>query len=209
MCGAAVDSTICAAQDLDTSVSLGIISLSQFPESGRIRRINSPVQSIRWSWEWLQSPESQQSAGPTRLHCPLHTGAHCVLLLAPHPLQPTSRRNHLQDQYRARRVSTTPPRWLLGCPRVSSPREEMPGEDSAFPMVSFQLEHTDSKVWEGKLWPSTAQTNCNFQVQKLVSYPWYISCQEEDDSLPQVIPRMYLHFLLASPLVHSLAIAYL
>lgn len=115
-----------------------------------------------------QSPESQQSAGPTRLRCPSPCWAHCVLLLTPHPSQPTGRRNHLQDQYRARSVSITSSHQFLGCPRVLWPREEMPGEDSAFLMVYFQLEHIDRKVWEEKFLPSAVQT-ARFRSWSLIS----------------------------------------
>jgi len=50
------------------------------------------------------------------------------------------------EQYRASRVSIIAACQLLGCPGVPSPVEDMPGDDSAFLMVSFQLQHTCSKV---------------------------------------------------------------
>lgn len=157
-----------------------------------------------------QSPESQQSACPTRLSCPspCRSTVYAPRCTSSFPATPKGSRKHFPRRNKKQAGwALFQPTSSWAVPHLRMTRRWALRHPRGF--FSVRVHWQQSVVRE--IWPSV-QPNCSFQIRKLVSYQWYISCLVEDDSLSQVIVCVHgvsLQFQLALPPVHSSVIAYL
>lgn len=114
--------------------------------------LGSPVSWQHWSHKALLSYSMQEQIVCFLLH-----------LILPNYAK-RQQKPFPQKQYKASRGSMIPAHQLLRC---SSFEEDTPGENSVILIVSFLLEHSGSSLIREIQLP-TVQTNCSFQVWKLL-----------------------------------------